>query len=252
MTRDEQWLLDEKYSGEKTEGFFADCKRLKSGEPLAYLIGSIPFLHTTIFLDSHPLIPRTETEFWVERIISEIKTSTNYQPDILDLCAGSGCIGVAVLKELPNSHVDFVEIDTNHHATIQKNMLENSIDQTRTEIFGGNLFEEIHDTYDYILTNPPYIDPIKNSTDENVKKFEPSLALYAKESGTGIISNILEQAPKFLTQQGILVIEHDPLQSELIHTHAKPYGFACTTYLDQFGLKRYTVCVRKEHTNMPQ
>ncbi len=66
MSKDIAWLLQEKYGGEKSEAFFADCKRLALGEPLGYLIGHTPFLDCTIYLDSKPLIPRAETEFWTE------------------------------------------------------------------------------------------------------------------------------------------------------------------------------------------
>ena len=69
---EEKWLLQEKYHGEKTEAFFADCKRLALGEPLGYLIGHVPFLDCTIWLDNHPLIPRPETEHWVEQVIEVI------------------------------------------------------------------------------------------------------------------------------------------------------------------------------------
>ena len=158
MTQDEAWLLKEKYHDEKSEAFLNDCNRLKNGEPLAYVIGSIPFLSTTIFLDSHPLIPRTETEFWVEKIIAEMRSKKEMPLRVLDLCAGSGCIGVAVLHTLPMVCVDFGEIDTDHHSTIRKNILENNIDPLRTNIFEGSLFDEITETYDYILSNPPYID----------------------------------------------------------------------------------------------
>jgi len=66
------WLLKEKYHGVESEAFHADCARLATGEPLGYLIGHVPFLNCTIHLDSHPLIPRPETEFWTEQAIAEI------------------------------------------------------------------------------------------------------------------------------------------------------------------------------------
>ena len=253
MTQEEMWLLKEKYKGVHNDAFFADCNRLKAGEPLAYLIGSVPFLNTTIYLDSKPLIPRTETEFWIEHIISEINKGQTFvncavcegqtfadSLRALDLCAGSGCIGVAILKNIQNATVDFVEIDGTHHETIRKNILENDIDISRTTIFGGDLFEHITGTYDYILTNPPYIDPTHNQTDETVKKYEPAQALYAENAGLEIIFRIIDEASKFLTPQGVLVIEHDPEQSETIRTHASLHHFTTKTCLDQFGIKRYS------------
>ena len=240
MTQDETWLLHEKYDGEKIEGFFADCTRLSNGEPLAYIIGWTPFLHTKIFLDSKPLIPRTETEFWVEQVMQKIKPRAK----VLDLCAGSGCIGVAVAYAIPNIEVDFAELDTKHHATIQKNIQENNIDSKRTHIFGGDLFAEVTDTYDFILTNPPYIDPILDRATESVKNFEPRLALYGGMSGMECIVKILESASSKLTPNGTLVIEHEPEQITEIHRHAAQNGFFPSSFPDQFGVMRYTICVR--------
>ena len=246
MTNDEEWLLKEKYNGEKTEGFFTDCARLASHEPLAYLIGEIPFLHATISLDSHPLIPRSETEFWVEKMIQKINLDRGFASvKVLDLCAGSGCIGVAILMEVPRAHVDFCEIDTNHHATIQKNILRNNIDSSRTNILDGDLFEQITSKYDYIFSNPPYIDPVLDRTTESVQKFEPGLALYGGKEGTDLIFKIISEAPRFLTEKGVLVIEHEPEQKDAIHVHAKSHGFACVTGPDQYHVDRYT-CLKKQ------
>ena len=89
----EDWLLKEKYKGVKSRAFLADCQELKAGVPLAYVIGSIPFLDTKIYLDSKPLIPRPETEYWTEQAIKSIKTVAS--ANVLDLCSGSVCIGVA-------------------------------------------------------------------------------------------------------------------------------------------------------------
>src|SRR3989344_3024544 len=131
---------------------------MEDSEPIAYTIGWIPFIHTKIYLDSRPLIPRPETEYWVDQVIQEIKKSKVEKPKILDLCAGSGCIGIAVLKEIPEAFVDFVEIEEIHHKTIEKNIRENNLDSSHTRIFGGDLFENVLDSYDFILSNPPYIN----------------------------------------------------------------------------------------------
>ncbi|MCF7815649.1 MAG: HemK family protein methyltransferase [Candidatus Pacebacteria bacterium] len=250
MTQDETWLLKEKYNGKIVEEYNTDCARLKNGEPLAYLIGHIPFINTTIYLDSHPLIPRTETEYWVQNVVDEISDRGLASVRVLDLCAGSGCIGIAVLNNIADSHVDFVEIDTDHHATIKDNVLKNNIDQTRARVFGGNLFENITDTYDYILTNPPYIDPKLDRTTSSVSENEPALALYGGKDGVSIISLIIERADKFLKKSGVLFIEHEPEQVETIHTLAAKKGFFTKTATDQFGTKRFTRLTRTDSLSM--
>ncbi len=243
MTRDEEWLLNEKYLGERTDEFFADCERLKTGEPLAYVIGHTPFLDTTISLLSRPLIPRTETEYWVKEIIDTIDVTRNVR--VLDLCAGSGCIGVAVLSVLPHSKVDFAEIDEKHHATIQKNIEQNDIDTSRTRIYGGDLFEKVEGPYDYILSNPPYIDPTLNRTEASVLEHEPHQALFAPDEGFAIIEKIIREAPVFLSPKGTLVLEHEPEQTVRIHKLANESGWSVTTKLDQYGIERYTVLIRR-------
>lgn len=245
MSKDEQWLLEEKYNGQKTEGFLADHARLREGEPLAYVIGHIPFLNTTIHLDSKPLIPRPETEFWVERIIDTILfRGLTPKLRILDLCAGSGCIGVAVLKAIPEALVDFVEIDESHHTTISRNIHENGTDVSRTQIIGGNLFEKVTHTYDYILSNPPYIDKILERTESSVLLYEPHQALFAGNGGLALIERIITDAPTHLTNHGVLVIEHEPEHYARIHGLGSHRGFAVRHEKDQYNVLRYTVLTR--------
>lgn len=245
MSREETWLLKEKYNGTETKEFLVDCNRLAQGEPLAYVIGSTPFLGTIIYLDSHPLIPRPETEFWTEKVIQEMQNYESLQ--VLDLCAGSGCIGVAILKHVSKARVDFAEIYENHHTTILKNILENEIDGARTHIYGGSLFESLPSKqYDFILSNPPYIDPALDRTEQSVRDFEPKEALYGGDRGTALIFQIIERAPEYLTPEGILYIEHEPEQHEAIAQSATQNNLEAVAHPDQFGVIRYTRLTRKK------
>lgn len=249
IRREQAWLLKEKYNGAESDAYRADLKRLADGEPLAYVIGHIPFLDATVSLTSRPLIPRTETEYWVERAIEELK-STKREMRILDLCAGSGCIGVSVLKALPMARVDFCEINGRHHPTIAKNILDNGTDSSRTHIYGGDLFSDIpaDAQYDMILSNPPYIDPARSKyTEESVLTHEPHEALFGGVRGIELIERILIEAPAYLISSGILYIEHEPEQRDEIHRIGATLPYvSCTTQSDQYGIARYTRLVRTE------
>src|SRR3989344_701262 len=216
-----------------------------SEEPEAYKIGWVPFIHTKIWLDSRPLIPRTETEFWTERAIEEIKSIPN--ASVLDLCAGSGAIGVAVLKEIPEAKVDFIEKEVRHHATIEKNIKENEIDTNRARVFGGDLLENANGPYDVILSNPPYIDPKKlERVQDSVIEHEPREALMGGNAGIEIIKRILTDAPKHLASPGILYIEHEPEQAEEINKTVQSLLYSSYKSLpDQFGVIRYSRLVRE-------
>jgi release factor glutamine methyltransferase len=261
------WLLQEKYGGEKSVAFFADCARLEAGEPLAYLIGSIPFLNCQITLDSHPLIPRPETEYWVEQAIIHIQDtiprgnlgsslgfpsgeaeSRGRTPKILDLCAGSGAIGVAVAKAIPEAHVTFAELDPAHLPTIEKNITQNTPfkwsilgDENRFVVQQSDLFTNITATFDFILTNPPYIDKDAHTVDDSVTAHEPHLALFGGVGGMEIIERIIVDAREHITPNGQLWIEHEPFQSTAITLLAATHGYVCQTHPDQYGTLRYSV-----------
>jgi release factor glutamine methyltransferase len=241
--KEKQWLLRDKYQGVESPEYFADCERLDHGEPLGYVIRWVPFLNTKIRLDSKPLIPRPETEFWTAKAIKRMKDRV---PDVtvLDLCAGSGAIGVAVGKALPFAHIDFAEIDPAHRTTITENICDNGIEFQNTRVLIGNLFAPIPPgtRYGFILTNPPYIDPALDRTEPSVKGYEPHLALYGGQSGMELIERIITEARSFLTERGELWIEHEPEQSISIATLAREHGYAsCQTERDQFGVERYSI-----------
>lgn len=247
MTDEEKWLLSEKYGGEKTAGFFADLDRLHAGEPLAYLIGHVPFLNCRIHLDSWPLIPRPETEFWVDKAIAEIKIKLATNPRIikvLDICAGSGCVGIAVAKSVPEAQVTFAELDAAHLPTIEKNIAENLSSQERFQVVQSDLFGNISGQFDFILSNPPYIDPAIDRAETSVKAHEPHLALYGGQGGMEIIERLIKTVSEHLAQGGQVWIEHEPEQAGAVKKSAEAEGFRAATHVDQYGVPRFSVLVR--------
>jgi release factor glutamine methyltransferase len=205
LEQDISLLLRDKYSSQpnapRTPEIQADIARLADGEPLAYVIGWVPFLGIQIHLDSdpRPLIPRPETEWWTEKLIEHITSAFAGEPcNVLDLCAGSGAIGLAVLQHIPTAHLVFGEISKEHAALIAKNAAANGISSTRYEIYTGNLFEPLGSKqFDIIATNPPYI-PTTRELPESVIRHEPKIALYAGTDGLDVIREILTYTRRHL------------------------------------------------------
>ena len=164
---------------------------------------------------------------------------------ILDLCAGSGAIGVAVAKALPDAKITFAELDPIHLSTITKNISENTViyDSGNYHVIESDLFEKLdkNQKYDFILTNPPYIDKEANTVDASVTAHEPHVALFGGAAGMEIIARIILEAPTSLTATGQLWIEHEPAQVDAITALAEKSGFTIVTHPDQYGTPRFSV-----------
>ncbi len=244
MDKDEQWLLEEKYAGQGAPAYEVDKKRLASGEPLGYVIGSQPFLNLKIHLDSKPLIPRPETEWWTDQLITSLREQAGRQLRFLDLCAGSGAIGCAVLAQLPNARVYFGDSDPAHEATILKNIHENSLDGSRASVGIGDLFKPFTDMrFDVIAANPPYI-PTSRTLPASVADHEPALALFAGEDGLAIIRRIAQGLSRHLTDNGIAWIECDRTHADSARQLFEDLGFSVEVRPDQYDVPRIIVVSR--------
>ena len=137
-----KFLIKDKYAGKWHPEFLNDLKRLKAGEPLDYIIGWKPFLNCQIDLSQKPFIPRPETEYWTEKFIAFAKTRGS-RLKILDAFAGSGCIGIAILKNLKNTNVNFIEKNPEFIKQIKINLKLNKIASSRYQIIHSNIFENI-------------------------------------------------------------------------------------------------------------
>lgn len=237
-------LIRDKYAGDARTDLREDIERLASGEPLAYVIGWLPFLGLTIRLDSRPLIPRPETEWWTEVLIEHLHT-TYPEPEkcsVLDLCAGSGAIGLAILAHVQNAYVSFAELSPLHSALIALNITGNALDEERTAVRSGDLFASYaSEKFHIIATNPPYI-PNSRELDESVLAFEPTEALYAGVDGLELIRRIVEEAPAHLLPGGELWMECDIENIEQTGAIMRERGFQSVEIRnDHYGRPRIVV-----------
>lgn len=237
------WLLNEKHSGIFRPEFLKDAFRLKQGEPIDYLIGFVEFLGCKIDLSKRSLIPRIETEFWVEKAIADIKKSVPESAVCLDLFAGSGCIGFAVLKHIYGAQVDFADINIGCLQQVVINANCNGILSDRYRIIRSDAFGSIKGKYDYIFANPPYLARVKSkSIQPSVLRWEPPDALWGGEDGLRYIRILLRDARKYLKTKGKIYFEFDDYQKDDIEKILFEYGYNGHQFFkDQFGKWRYAV-----------
>ena len=171
--------------------------------PLQYLFKSVEFYNTTLKVNKNVLIPRPETEFLCEMVAKNIKATTNYA-NVLDLCCGSGAIGIALLKNC-ECQVTLSDVSKKALKVAKKNTALNNV---RAELVRSNLFENVHQKYNVIVSNPPYIkESDLNNLEFQVKKYEPLLALNGYEDGLYFYKQIATNAPNYLHNGGKLWLE---------------------------------------------
>ena len=263
-----RWLREEKYGGKETQGFKKDIARLERGEHIDYVIGRVDFLECKIDLSQRPLIPRPETEFWTEKVIEEIGRShhafsSRFTPSAawgptrlgrkrgaralpfrcLDVFAGSGCIGVAVLKHIPRSRVDFAEKEKKLLKQIAINAKLNRITSKRYRVFQSDIFSGVRGVYDYIFANPPYIaESRKSKVQKSVLKNEPFNAVFGGKDGLYYIRKFLKEAKNHLSPGGKIYMEFDSFQKQAITKLIRRFGYSHFEFFkDQYGKWRYLI-----------
>lgn len=174
--------------------------------PLQYIIGSSWFMNYEFMVNESVLIPRQDTEILVEEVIKYIKPDYN----ILDMCTGSGCIGISIYKEacercINNVKVTLADISCQAINVAQKNAskLEADVDIIETDIYSN-----IEAKYNVIVSNPPYIkSQVIPTLMEEVKNYEPMMALDGLEDGLHFYRIIINNARRYLYEQGYVFLE---------------------------------------------
>ncbi len=233
-------------------------------KPLAYIIGSIPFCASTILVEPPLLIPRMETEEWVERLINQLiamQEQLTGPLSILDLCSGSGCIAIALAKVFPSAQIIALDIEPQAIELIKKNMRYNNI-STITPM-QSDLFNALEHKkqFDIIVTNPPYITPDEyQQLDQSVKDWEDPKALFTDDEGLAIIKKIVTHAPEYIRFNAALkeyaiaqlIMEIGHTQANVVKTMMNGAGYSDVHVQKDFAEKDRTVMGRIDYAQNQQ
>ena len=180
-------------------------KRIRTRQPAPYLTGEAWFAGLPFEVDERVLIPRSPI---AEMIEGHFRPWLHAEPRrILDLCAGSGCIGIACAMAFPEAQVDAVELDARALKVLERNIARHGV-QDRVTALRSDLFDAIEDgRYDLIVSNPPYVPTARVDAMPPEYKHEPRIALESGADGMDAVTRILRDAPKHLERDGLLVCE---------------------------------------------
>jgi ribosomal protein L3 glutamine methyltransferase len=180
-------------------------QRIETRKPAAYLLGNIEFCGLSFEVDERVLVPRSPI---AELILRSFRPWLEDPPKrVLDLCAGSGCIGIACAAHFPEAQVDLIEIDEGALAVCERNVARHAV-QDRVQLVQSDLFSMLRrERYDLIVSNPPYVPTAEWETLAPEYLHEPRLALEAGADGMDIVDRILRGAVDHLKDDGILVCE---------------------------------------------
>ncbi len=199
-------------------------KRRAKKEPLAYILGKKEFWSLEFEVNPSVLIPRPETELLVEKGITLLKSVEN--PIILEIGTGSGAIAISLAKELPNAIIYATDISKDAIEVAFRNALRHKV-INRIKFIVGNIYDPIKEIpkFHLIITNPPYISEKEYTRlPEEIKNWEPRIALYGGKDGLSVIKKIICKAHKFLHQGGYILMEIAPYQSSNITRLFKETG----------------------------
>jgi release factor glutamine methyltransferase len=233
--------VDKPLAAEELATFKALIVRRGAREPVAYILGTKEFYGRAFEVPPGVFIPRPETELLVRIVVEHLPGEAPAR--VLDLCAGSGAVGVSIAAERPRSSVDLVEVSTEAAPVARRN--GQKLAPGRVRVFNGDLYAALPEKvlYDAIAANPPYVatgDARRLAPD--VVQHEPHLALFAGEDGLTVIRRIVGGLRDWLAPGGLFVTEIDPAQGETVAALLREAGLAqVRVERDLAGLDRHVV-----------
>lgn len=219
--------LEETVTEEKTSKFQEIIEAIKKKIPIQYALGKTCFYGYDFKVNKNVLIPRFETEELVENTIKYIDKYFNKNAKIIDLGCGSGAIGITLKKEREDCDVTLLDISEQALEVAKENSKNLN---AKVTFLKGDMLEGVTDTFDIIISNPPYIKE-EETIEEIVKNNEPHLALYAKDNGLYYYDKILKKAKEHLNDKFMIAFEIGYEQKEeitkLVHKYLEETSILC-------------------------
>lgn len=200
--------------------------------PYQYITGCADFMGLTYEVNEDVLIPRLDTEVLGEQALKLM----GFEADVLDMCTGSGCIGISLKRYRPDAHVTCSDISHKALDTARKNISHQHLEfanetgnmECGVRLVEGDLFEpfEEDEKFDLIVSNPPYVTEAEyKDLMPEVKNHEPALALLAGEDGLDIYRRLISEAPEYLKENGWLLLEIGSTQAGMVTALMAGAGF---------------------------
>ena len=215
---------EEEITPEKEKRYYELLDKRCSHYPLQYLLGYAHFMDYTFYVNEHVLIPRNDTEILVEfadSVISEMQKNNNLPLNILDMCCGSGCIGISLKMYHKDIALTLSDISKDALDVTSSNLKRYDLEAS---VVQSDLFHNLNGRMDIIVCNPPYIERrVIDTLMPEVKEYEPMMALDGGEDGLDFYRRIVDQAQEYLNHGGYLIFEigHDQGKavSDLLKKH---------------------------------
>ena len=226
---------------EQEKWFLSAIERRKTGLPIAYITNHKEFFGLDFYVTPDVLIPKPDTELLVELALDALEDKFRSKPDSLptvcDMCAGSGCVGISILKNLErNKKISLTLADISENAlAVAKKNAENLLPDSSVRFVRSNLFENIAQSFDLIVTNPPYVPHFEVPELLKDGRSEPILALdgdvlengefSSTNDGLSLIRRLVPECYKHLPRNGVLIMETGEYNAEETATLFKQSGF---------------------------
>lgn len=203
--------------------------------PIAYLIGTKDFYGREFIVNPNVLIPRPESEEIISSVLDIINNNYRTPINIIDVGTGSGCLGITIKLEAPQTNVTLSDISESALSVAKDNANNLGAD---VDFVVNDLLFGFSNSFDLIVANLPYVS--KNWPSSPSIKHEPDLALFANNDGLELINILLNQSQKALKASGFIVLEADPCQHPAIIEYAKNLNLQFIQQID------YVVCFRQQ------